>query len=72
MEPMHSSSLREPRWAWTQDYPNWNIPNAVQVLVPGYENVASSLMKQTIANNGVATIPDLRELCLEAEVKMIA
>jgi peroxiredoxin family protein len=29
-------------------------------------------MKQTIANNGVATIPDLRELCQEAEVKFIA
>jgi peroxiredoxin family protein len=56
---------------WFKDI-SWNIPNAVQALVPGYENVATSLMKQTIANNGVATIPDLRELCLEADVKMIA
>jgi peroxiredoxin family protein len=51
---------------------SWNIPNAVQALVPGYENLATSLMKQTIRNNGVATIPELRELCQEAEVKMIA
>jgi peroxiredoxin family protein len=50
----------------------WNIPNAVQSLVPGYEKVATALMKQTIANNGVATIPDLRDLCREADVKMIA
>jgi len=50
---------------------NWNIPNAVQSLVPGYENLATSLMKQTIANNGVASIPELRELCVEADVKMI-
>ena len=51
---------------------NWNMPNAIQAIIPGYENVATALMKQTIANNGVATIPDLRELCQEAEVKFIA
>jgi peroxiredoxin family protein len=51
---------------------NWNIPNIIQAGIPGYENVATALMKQTIANNGVATIPELRELCLEAEVKFIA
>src|SRR4030065_1507226 len=36
-----------------------NIPNAVQSLVPGYENIATSLMKQTISNTGDASIPDL-------------
>lgn len=51
---------------------NWNIPNAVQSLVPGYENVATTLMKKTIANNGVATISELRELCQEADVKFLA
>ncbi|MEW6414892.1 MAG: DsrE/DsrF/DrsH-like family protein [Pseudomonadota bacterium] len=51
---------------------NWNIPNAIQALVPGYESVATALMKQTIANNGVASIGDLRSLCQEAEVKFIA
>lgn len=51
---------------------SWNIPNAVQSLVPGYENLATSLMKQTISNTGVASVPDLRELCQEADVKMIA
>ena len=50
---------------------NWNIPNAVQSLVPGYESLATSLMKRTIANNGVASIPELRALCVEADVKMI-
>lgn len=50
---------------------NWNIPNAVQSLVPGYESVATSLMKKTIKNCGVASITQLRELCLEAEVKFI-
>ena len=51
---------------------NWNIPNIIQAGIPGYENVATALMKKTIGNNGVATIPELRELCLEAEVKFIA
>ena len=51
---------------------NWNIPNAVQSLVPGYEMLATTLMKQTIKNNGVATIPELRDLCREADVKLIA
>ena len=51
---------------------NWNIPNAVQSIVPGYEMLATTLMKQTIKNNGVATIGELRDLCLEAEVKFIA
>lgn len=51
---------------------NWNIPNAVQAIVPGFESLATTLMKQTIKNNGVATIPELRSLCQEAEVKFIA
>ncbi len=50
----------------------WNIPNAVQAIVPGFESIATVLMKQTIKNNGVATIADLRTLCQEADVKLIA
>ncbi|HYP68504.1 MAG TPA: DsrE/DsrF/DrsH-like family protein [Thiobacillaceae bacterium] len=56
---------------WFKDI-NWNIPNAIQSLVPGYENVATSLMKMTIKNNGVATIAELRSLCQEADVKFLA
>lgn len=51
---------------------NWNIPNAIQSLVPGYESLASTLMRKTIKNNGVATIHDLRSMCMEADVKFIA
>lgn len=51
---------------------NWNIPNVIQANVPGFESLATTLMKQTIANNGVATIADLRDLCQEAEVKFLA
>jgi len=51
---------------------NWNIPNIIQANVPGYEAIATTLMKKTIANNGVATISELRELCQEAEVRFLA
>jgi peroxiredoxin family protein len=51
---------------------NWNIPNIVQAGIPGFETVATMLMQQTIANNGVATIEELRSLSLEADVKFSA
>jgi len=50
----------------------WNIPNFVQSLVPGYEALATTLMKKTISNVGVASVSELRELCQEAGVKMLA
>ncbi|OGT13732.1 MAG: NADH dehydrogenase [Gallionellales bacterium RIFCSPHIGHO2_02_FULL_57_16] len=56
---------------WFQDI-NWNIPNAVQAVIPGFESFATVLMKQTIKNRGVASIPELRQLSQEADVKMIA
>ena len=49
----------------------WNIPNAVQSIVPGFEAFATTMMKQTIKNNGVADIAELRELSVEAGVTLI-
>ncbi len=51
---------------------NWNIPNILQAGVPGFETLATSLMQQTIRNNGVASIEELRSLSREADVKFIA
>lgn len=51
---------------------NWNIPNAIQAVVPGFESLATVLMKQTIKNNGVASIETLRDVCVESGVKIIA
>ena len=50
---------------------NWNIPNAIQAGVPGFETLATSLMKQTIHNKGVASIAELREACIEGGVNLI-
>ena len=49
----------------------WNIPNAVQSLIPAYEAFATKMMKKTIKNKGVAPIGELRDLCVEAGVNLI-
>lgn len=51
---------------------NWNIPNAIQAGIPGFETLATRLMQQTISNKGVAGIEELRSLSVEAGVKLIA
>ena len=56
---------------WFQDY-EWPMPNLVMAGIPGFEKVATGLMKKTFKNKGVATIEELRELCIEAEVEMVA
>jgi len=50
---------------------NWNIPNAVQAIVPGFESMATTLMKQTIHNKGVAGVEELRQACIEGGVNLI-
>jgi peroxiredoxin family protein len=50
---------------------NWNIPNAVQGVVPGFETLATALMKQTIHNKGVASVSELRQACIEGGVNLI-
>jgi len=50
---------------------NWNIPNAVQGVVPGFETMATMLMKQTIHNKGVASVEELRTACIEGGVNLI-
>ena len=56
---------------WFQDY-DWPMPNLLMAGVPGFEKVATGLMKKTFKNKGVATVEELRSLCLEADVNMIA
>lgn len=56
---------------WFQSF-DWPMPNLIMAAIPGFENIATGLMKMTFKNKGVATIEELRELCLEADVKMIA
>jgi peroxiredoxin family protein len=50
---------------------SWPIPNAISSNVPGFESFATSMMKKTFANKGVATIEELREACVESGVRLI-
>ncbi len=56
---------------WFQDY-SWPMPNLLMAGIPGFEKLATGLMKKTFRNKGVATVEELRSLCLEADVHMIA
>ncbi len=40
--------------------------------LPGMESVMTSMMKSKMKSKGVASIAELRELCIEAEVKLVA
>lgn len=51
---------------------NWNMPNLIMAGIPGFEKVATALMGQTVKNCGVASVGELRELCVEAGVEMVA
>ena len=56
---------------WFQNFV-WPMPNLIMAGIPGFEKVATGLMKMTFKNKGVATVEELRDLCIEADVKMYA
>ena len=47
------------------------MPNIVSAI-PGVDAAASKMMKNLIKKKGVASIPELRDLAVEADVRMIA
>jgi len=51
---------------------NINVPNIIMAGMPGFEKIATNLMKKTMKNKGIAPIDELRSLCLEADVKLVA
>ena len=44
----------------------------IGTAIPGMQSIMTMMMKQKMKAKGVASVEDLREMCLEAEVKMIA
>jgi len=42
------------------------------MALPGMQSMITSMMKQKMKSKGVASIEELRELCIEAEVKLVA
>ena len=47
------------------------MPNALMATVPGFEGMATSLMKKMFKNKGVATVEELREACVDMDVRLI-
>lgn len=47
------------------------MPVLVQAL-PGMESMATMMMKNKIKSKGVASLEELRDLCIEADVKFVA
>ena len=55
--------------------PGMPMPMPMPVLIqalPGMQSMMTMMMKQKMKSKGVASLEDLRELCLEAEVRMVA
>jgi len=50
---------------------NWPIPTLAMGL-PGFNTMATTLMKQTFKHKGVATVEELRDLCVECGVRLLA
>ncbi len=49
----------------------WTIPSLIMAGRPEFETLATGLMKETAAQQGMATIEELRQLCIDASVKLI-
>lgn len=64
------SSLGNPGMPMPGGMDKW-LPVVVQAL-PGMEGMMTTMMKKKMASKGVASLEDLRELCIEAEVRMVA
>jgi len=55
--------------------PGMPMPMPMPVLLqalPGMQSMMTSMMKQKMKSKGVASIEELRNLCIEADVKLIA
>ena len=63
------SPLGNPGMPMPMGMNNW-FP-VLGTAIPGMETMMTSMMKNTIKSKGVATIEELRDLCLEADAKLI-
>ncbi|MCW8829056.1 MAG: DsrE/DsrF/DrsH-like family protein [Gammaproteobacteria bacterium] len=55
--------------------PGMPMPMPMPVLIqalPGMQGMMTSMMKAKMKKKGVASVEELRELCVEADVKMVA
>jgi peroxiredoxin family protein len=75
---LHVSPLGNPAMPMKMPFgPDWlkriNMPiPTLAANLPGFESLATSMMTQTVKSKGVPTIQELRDLCIDAEVKLVA
>jgi len=50
---------------------NWPIPQLIMTNVPGFNALATTLMKQTFENKGVASVEEMRQTCIDLDVRLI-
>jgi peroxiredoxin family protein len=65
------TSLGNPAMKMPMGGMHMGMPNIVSAI-PGVDAMASKMMKNLIKKKGVASIPELRDLAVEADVRMIA
>jgi peroxiredoxin family protein len=65
------SSLGNPAMKMPMMGMHMGMPNIVSAI-PGVDAAATTMMKNLIKKKGVASIPELRELAVEADVRLIA
>ena len=65
------SSLGNPAMKMPMAGGHMGMPNIVSAL-PGIDRMATTMMKNMMKKKGVASIQDLRELAIEADVEMVA
>jgi peroxiredoxin family protein len=51
---------------------DWPMPHAITGVMPGFDSMATGLMKKTFKKKGVATITELRDMCVMLGVELIA
>jgi len=66
MSPLGNPAMKMPMGGMHMGMPN------IASMIPGVDAAASKMMKNLMNKKGVASIQELRELAIEAEVKMIA
>lgn len=58
-----------PQWLQQRELP---LPGLVKSNLPGMEAMATAMFKKTTESKGVASVDELRTLCVEADVRLVA
>jgi peroxiredoxin family protein len=66
MSPLGNPAMKMPMMGGHMGMPN------VMSMIPGVDAGATAMMKNMMKKKGVASIPELRSLAVESEVRMIA